>query len=90
MSDAPIIVQSTDKSLGKLESDINYLRDEVHEIKGDMKEHGLELKKLNQFLDQARGAKTALVGMWFLAGVVWSALTSAALYFSGFLRGHAN
>lgn len=81
MSDKPIIVSPTvsyDKTLGKVESDINYLRNEMHEIKADLKNQASELRKLNAFLDQARGAKSAVVGMWLIAGTVGAAIWSVA------------
>lgn len=84
--DNPIIVSPTvsyDKTLGKVESDIGYLRTEMHEIRLTQREQGVELRKLNAFLDQARGAKSAVIGMWLIAGAIGAALWNIA---EGFIK----
>lgn len=73
-----VAINETDKTIGRLEAKVEYAEKTMLEIKAetkaDMAEIKEELKQLNQFLDQARGAKVAIVGMWMLAGVVITAI----------------
>lgn len=77
----PIVIPSseTDKTLGKLEAKVDYLEKSVSNM-----DHKLD--DIQEFLAEAKGAKKAIIGMWFIAGALGSAVTYFANHFISFMK----
>lgn len=74
-------VTDTYKTLGRLESEVEFL-------KAEMREQSKKLDQVVVFVNEARGAKKAVIAMWFIAAAVGGAITTALSQVFGFIKTH--
>ncbi len=80
VTDVPVdALTETYRSLGKLEAEVEFL-------KAEMREQTKKLDHVVKFIDEAGGAKKAVIAMWFIAGSVGALLTTGISHLVGLFK----
>ena len=74
-------VTETYRTLGKLEAKMEL-------FEAEMKDQSKKLDHVAVFIDEARGAKKAVIAMWFVAAAVGGAITTVLSQLMGYIKAH--